>query len=196
MAVVFEQHHGLRGNLCGKIAVSGVVDASAAFYLCESGALDHKPQHVGAGSVQHLHVERAVVCSSNDQCRIFCAAGHVDIVARVDLFCNRAARSPVGHDHALKAAFLSQVRGQQIVGQSHARAVDEIVRGHDGIRGGIAHRHAERLEVDLTQRALGYVCADRSARGFLIVGGKVLKRNAHARGLNALRISRSDIGGQ
>ena len=64
-------------------------------------------------------------------------------------------------------------------------AVDAVVCAHDGPRLGLLDDVLECREVDFAQRTLGDVGADAQTVGFLVVGGEVLERGAHALGLHA-----------
>ena len=104
--------------------------------------------------------------------------------------------APVGHDDAIEAPFVAQHVGQQPVILGGVHAVDTVVGAHDGPRLGGLDDVFEGRQVDLAQGTRADAGIDAQSVGFLIVGGEVLERRAHALGLHAFNNADGLMTGQ
>ena len=93
--------------------------------------------------------------------------------------------APVGDHGALVPPLVAQDVLEQVGVLVCVGAVHEVVGGHDGLGGGLAHAGLEAGEVDLAQGALVEHGVGRLAARLLAVDGKVLGAGADAHGLDA-----------
>ena len=101
---------------------------------------------------------------------------HDKVVSGGDAFCGGGASisvccSPVGHDDARKAPFLSCSGRAQIVAVGGVDTVYLVVGGHDRLWLGFFDCNFEALQINLTQSALGDDARYAAAVFFLIVAG-------------------------
>ena len=75
-------------------------------------------------------------------------------------------------------------------------AIDAVVGAHDGPRLGSLDDVLEGREVNFAQGTLADARIDAQTVGFLIVGGEVLERRAHALGLHAFNNADGLMTGQ
>ena len=181
--IVLEQHHGFDGRLMRDFVVSFDVE-TIVFDAHGSARLVDQVDHALCHTVELCRLDAAVSCRIHDLV-VGVAWRHFEVEARVEGCDAIMVGAPVAHDDALEAPFVAQHVGKQPVVLRRMHAVDAVVCAHDGPRLGFLDDVLERREVDFAQCTLGDVGADAQTVGFLIVGGEMLKRSAHALGLHA-----------
>ena len=181
--IVLEQHHGFDGRLMCDFVVSFDVETIAFDAHGRAGLVD-QVDHALCHAVELCRLDATVACRVDDLV-VGVAWRHFEVEARVEGGHAIMVGTPVAHDDAFETPFVAQHVGEQPVILGGMHAVDAVVCTHDGPRLGLLDDVLECREVDFAQRTLGDVGADAQTVGFLVVGGEVLERGAHALGLHA-----------
>ena len=103
--------------------------------------------------------------------------------------------APVAHVGTVEAPFVARERQKPGV-LGAVRAVQQVVRRHHRPGPGLLHRDAERLQVQLVQRALVHDRVHDQPIRLLVVAGEVLERRSHAPALHALDVGGRQLAGQ
>ena len=108
------------------------------------------------------------------------AAGHFQIQTGLKSLHAFVHGAPVGHEHLVKAPFLTQNLAQQERIITAVDPVDAVVGAHQGRRACIFDGIFESWQIDFAQGALVKQAIRLHARVFLTVGSKVLQRDAYS----------------
>ena len=103
-----------------------------------------------------------------------CGSGHLEVEPREGRRHGGVGGEPVRHHEPVEAPLLPQDRRQEPRVLAAERAVDAVVRRHDGPDAAVAHGGLEGAQVDLAQRPLVDVAADRVPFDLGVVGHEVL----------------------
>ncbi len=103
---------------------------------------------------------------------------------------------PVGHDEPVEAPLSPQHAADQVRLLTAVDAVDLVVGGHHGPDAGLLYRVLEGDEVDLPERPLIDLGADRHPLMLLVVAGEVLDTAGDTSGLHPLHVGAGDAGSQ
>ena len=102
---------------------------------------------------------------------------------------------PVCHQKAGVLPLVVENDRIQFIVRCTEAAVDHVIDGHDGSRFSFLDRDLEALEIDLTERSLGYDRIHEAAVRLSVIGTEMLDRRGHAVLLEALDLGRSDTSG-
>ena len=188
VAVVAQQHHGLRSDLPGQAVVGIEIDGAGIGYGrgCVAG-LDRQVDHAARGDQQVAGRQRAIGHRGGDlRVAGFATERHRQVESGGDGTHPVGDRTPVADHQAVETPVLAQDRGQQFAVLERVDAVDLVVRAHHRPGRCGAHHVPEGAQVQLVQAAFIDVGADPHAVGLLIVGGEMLERGTHAAGLHAV----------
>ena len=192
--IVLEHHNGFNSGLMGDFIVGVHIETVIVDAHCSAG-LVYQVNHALSHTIE-LGGGDSAVADGVDNLVVGVARRHFQIQACIQGGPTVMIGAPVGHDDALEAPFVAQHVGQQPMVLCGMHAVDAVVGAHDGPRLGLLDDVFEGREVDLAQGARADAGIDAQSVGFLIVGGEVLERRAHALGLHAFNNADGFMTGQ
>ncbi len=120
--------------------------------------------------------------------------GHLEIESSRRGVDRRVRAEPVGHDQTVEAPLLSEDGGEQRAVLATPLAIDLVVGRHHGPHAHLSDRRLERSQVELSERPLGHLRADRHPLELRVVGHEVLDGGTDALALYALDVGHSQPG--
>ena len=177
-AVVLEQHHAFGGDFVRQFVMRIHIERSVfgRFLGFENDAQDAADRFIENGFIQFPGADRF----HNRLDAPLLRAGHFQIEAALERGHPVTHRAPVRDDQALEAPFIFEDIGQQVVMLGSKCAVDLVIRAHHRPGFGLLDGFFKGGQVDFAQGALIHFGADAEALEFLVVGGIMLERGAHA----------------
>ena len=193
-AVILEQDHALRGDLVRESVMCVYVEGATLGGLL---GLEHDPQNPADRFIQGRLRQFAGAHRFDDGLDApILWAGHLPIQPAAERGHAVAHGAPIRNHQPLEAPFILEDLGQEDMMLGSEGAVHLVIGAH--------HRPGLRLldglleggQVDFAQGAFVHLGADAEALKFLVVGGVMLERGAHAFRLHALDEVDRQLSGQ
>jgi hypothetical protein len=179
---VLQQHKAFTRGAARQLPINRIVGAVLflrRFVVEPAGALE-QAEDVPHLVVEFRFVDLAVAHRINKaRTEPLRRARHLEVEPGVHRGRGAVGAVPVGHHHAVEAPLVAQDRQEWRV-LAAVRAIDAVVRSHDRPRARLAHRRLERNQIDLPQRALVHLGADRHPLELGVVRDEMLDRARHA----------------
>ena len=193
-AVVLEQHHAFGGDLVRQFVMRVHIEGSGFGRLF---GFEDNAQDAAHRFVQHGFIQFAGADGFHDSLDApILRTGHFPIQAAFQGGHPVTHRAPVRDNQSLEAPFVFENFGQQVVMFGGECAVELVVGAHHRPGLGLFDCFFKGGQVDFAQGALIHFGADAEALEFLVVGGIMLERSAHALALNAVDDAGSHFPGQ